>query len=69
MTDDNGYSRKCAGYDDRQPSILTKDQYERMREIYEDDPIFWIIYPLEGDRGTNSTSWNRRNYYSYEVWF
>lgn len=46
--DDNGYSRKCAGYDDRQPSILTKDQYERMREIYEDDSIFWIIYPLEG---------------------
>jgi hypothetical protein len=46
--DDNGYSRKCAGYDDRQPSILTKDQYERMREIYEDDPIFWIVYPLEG---------------------
>jgi hypothetical protein len=46
--DDNGYSRKCAGYDDRQPSILTKDQYERMREIYENDPIFWIIYPLEG---------------------
>jgi hypothetical protein len=48
-SDDNGYSRKCAGYDDRQPSILTKDQYERMREIYEDDPIFWIVYPLEGD--------------------
>jgi hypothetical protein len=47
-SDDNGYSRKCAGYDDRQPSILTKDQYERMREIYEDDPIFWIVYPLEG---------------------
>jgi hypothetical protein len=46
--DENGYSRKCAGYDDRQPSILTKDQYERMREIYEDDPIFWIVYPLEG---------------------
>jgi hypothetical protein len=46
--DDNGYSRKCAGYDDRQPSILTKDQYERMREIYEDDPIFWLVYPLEG---------------------
>lgn len=47
-TDDNGYSRKCAGYDDRQPSVLSKDQYERMREIYEDDPIFWIVYPLEG---------------------
>jgi hypothetical protein len=47
--DDSGYSRKCAGFDDRQPSVLTKDQYERMREIYEDDPIFWMIYPLEGD--------------------
>lgn len=46
--DDNGYSRKCAGNDDRQPSILTKDQYDRMREIYENDPIFWIVYPLEG---------------------
>ena len=46
--DENGYSRKCSGYDDRQPSILTKDQYERMREIYEDDPIYWIVYPLEG---------------------
>jgi hypothetical protein len=46
--DDNGYSRKCAGYDDRQPSILTKDQYDRMREIYENDPIFWLVYPLEG---------------------
>ena len=46
--DDNGYSRKCAGYDDRQPSVLSKDQYERMREIYETDPIHWIVYPLEG---------------------
>ena len=46
--DDNGYSRKCGASDDRQPSILTKDQYERMREIYEDDPVFWIVYPLEG---------------------
>jgi hypothetical protein len=42
------YSRKCGGTDDRQPAILTKDQYERMREVYEDDNIFWIIYPLEG---------------------
>lgn len=48
-SDDNGYSRKCAGFDDRQPSVLTKDQYEKMRDIYEDDPIFWIVYPLEGD--------------------
>ena len=46
---DNGYSRKCAGHDDRQPAVLSKDQYERMRSIYEMDPIFWIVYPLEGD--------------------
>ena len=44
--DKNGYSRKCAGNEDRQPAVLTKDQYERMREIYEDDPIVWIEYPL-----------------------
>jgi hypothetical protein len=46
--DDNPYSRKCAGYDDRQPSILDQNQYDRMREIYENDNIFWIVYPLEG---------------------
>lgn len=46
--DKNGYTRQCAGNEDRQPSILTKDQYEQMREIYAEDPIFWIIYPLEG---------------------
>jgi hypothetical protein len=46
--DKNGYSRKCAGNEDRQPAVLTKEQYERMREIYEDDPIVWIEYPLTG---------------------
>ena len=43
------YSRKCGGTDDRQPAVLTKDQYDRMREVYEFDNIFWIVYPLEGD--------------------
>ena len=47
-SDENAYSRKCAGNIDRQPSILTQDQYDRMREIYEEDPIFWIVYPLKG---------------------
>lgn len=46
--DENPYSRKCAGHDDRQPSILTQNQYDRMREIYENDNIFWVVYPLEG---------------------
>ena len=46
--DDKGYTRQCAGNDDRQPSVLTKEEYDRMREIYEtDDDLFWIIYPLE----------------------
>lgn len=51
--DENPYSRKCAGHDDRQPSILTQNQYDRMREIYENDNIFWMVYPLEGS--TNPT--------------
>jgi len=46
--EENGYSRTCAGHEDRQPAVLTEDQYERMREIYIDDPIFWMVYPLEG---------------------
>ncbi len=48
IEDENVYSRKCAGYDDRQPSILTEEQYDKMREIYENDNIYWLIYPLEG---------------------
>ena len=42
----NGYSRKCAAQADRQPAVLTKDQYDRMRAIYETDPVFWIVFPL-----------------------
>jgi len=42
----NGYSRQCAGNLDRQPAVLTHEQYERMRQIYRDDPIFWVEYPL-----------------------
>ena len=49
-TSDNGYSRMCTAVDNRQPAVITQDQYDRMRTIYEQDPIFWIIYPLEGDK-------------------
>jgi hypothetical protein len=56
-TDDkNGYSRKCAGNEDRQPAVLTKDQYDRMREIYEEDPIVWIEYPLTGSSDTQESA-------------
>ena len=44
--DESGYSRQCGSVDDRQPVILTADQYHRMRQIYEGDYIFWIEYPL-----------------------
>jgi hypothetical protein len=43
------YSTKCQSIDDRQPSVMTKEQYERMRAVYENDRIFWIVYPLEGE--------------------
>lgn len=46
--DKNGYTRKCLANEDRQPVALTKEQYLRMRKIYESEPIFWIEYPLEG---------------------
>lgn len=42
----NGYSRKCAAQADRQPAVLTKDQYDRMRAIYENDLVFWVVFPL-----------------------
>ena len=47
---DNKYSTRCQNVMDRQPVILTQDQYEDMRTVYEnDDDLFWTIYPLQGD--------------------
>jgi hypothetical protein len=46
----DGYSRKCAGNEDRQPSVLTKEQYERMMDVYEEDNILFIVYPLDGSQ-------------------
>jgi hypothetical protein len=48
MADKRGYSSMCQARSDRQPIILTKDQYQDMRARYENDAIYWIIYPLEG---------------------
>jgi hypothetical protein len=47
---EKAYSRKCASYDDRQPSVMTQDQYENMRTVYENDRIFWVVYPIDGNR-------------------
>ena len=44
-----GYSRQCGNVDDRQPVILTEEDYQRMRLTYEDDNIFWLLYPLTGN--------------------
>ena len=46
----DGYSRKCAGNEDRQPSVLTNEQYERMIDVYEEDNILFIVYPLDGSQ-------------------
>ena len=46
--DKNGYTRKCTRNTGSQPVSLTKEQYERMRKIYEKEPIFWLEYPLLG---------------------
>ena len=40
------YSRLCQ--EERQPAGLTKAQYDAMKEIYAEDNVFWIEYPLEG---------------------
>ena len=48
MKGDRGYSSMCQARSDRQPIILTRDQYQDMRTRYENDPIHWIVYPLEG---------------------
>jgi hypothetical protein len=45
-----GYARMCAANDDRMPNILTKEQYKRMRSVYEyDEDIEFIELPLTGD--------------------
>ena len=47
------YSRVCAANEDRQPAVLTKAQFDRMIEEYEEDversEVFFRIYPLEDD--------------------
>ena len=48
-TGSSGYSRKCSATDDRQPVVMTQNQYQRLRDIYQDTPhIHWIEYPLTG---------------------
>ena len=43
------YSRLCQqGETSNQPAVLTRDQYEAMKAIYQDDPVFFIEYPLQG---------------------
>ncbi|NDG27026.1 MAG: hypothetical protein EB120_07620, partial [Proteobacteria bacterium] len=45
-----GYARMCAANDDRMPNVLTKEQYKRMRSIYEyDEDIEFIELPLTGE--------------------
>jgi hypothetical protein len=46
--DEQGYSRICQANDDRQPAVLTTEQYDAMIEEYEnDDNVFFITYPIK----------------------
>lgn len=42
------WAGKCQMTDDRQPVILTEDQYLEMRRVYRDDDLYWLVYPLQG---------------------
>lgn len=45
-TGTKGYTSQCQANAGRQPVILTKELFERMREEYTDPDLFWIVYPL-----------------------
>ena len=44
---DNSYARKCGSTDDRQPVVMTQDEFDIMRNEYERDKIFWFVYPID----------------------
>ena len=46
---DNSYARQCGAADDKQPAVLTKEEFETMLNIYEKDGIYFIVYPFEED--------------------
>jgi len=43
------YVTMCQATETRQPAVLNQEQYERMREEYANDPVIFLIYPLEND--------------------
>ena len=43
------YVTMCQATETRQPSVLSQEQYERMREVYAEDDIVFLVYPLEND--------------------
>ena len=43
------YVTMCQATETRQPAVLSQEQYERMREEYANDPVIFLVYPLEQD--------------------
>ena len=43
------YVTMCQATETRQPAVLNQEQYERMREEYADDPVIFLVYPLDHD--------------------
>lgn len=68
------YVTACQATESRQPYVMNQEQFDAMRELYENDPVYFMVYgekndppPTEGDEvytvlkyGTNPS---RPNYY------
>lgn len=68
------YVTQCQATESRQPNVLNQEQFDTMKEIYAEDPVYFMVYgekndppPTEGDEvytvlkyGTNPA---RPNYY------
>ena len=54
------YASMCAGNALKQPAVVSDAEFERMKDIYEDETaanrVVWIEYPLRGDPPTCSSA-------------
>lgn len=56
------YVTMCQATETRQPAVLNQEQYERMRDIYRDDDITFLIFPLERDDPSELPEEGRETY-------
>ena len=56
------YVTMCQATETRQPAVLNQEQYERMRDIYNDDDITFLVFPLERDDPSELPDEGRETY-------